>query len=146
MLASFHSFLDFHGKVALVGTMTNLLDFPMIFIGCQHRPIFQTSVFFYIGASFTTFLWFGIDSELDLFLWLSIGDFLMIFLGSQQWHALWNHNFINMSTLANTAKIYTLLNSMYHNIHTTACAYLKILTLTLKLSSILCKLLICMLC
>ena len=27
-------------------------------------------VFFYIGASFTTFLWFGIDSELDLFLWL----------------------------------------------------------------------------
>ena len=33
MLPSFHSFLDFHGKVALVYTMTNLLDFPMIFIG-----------------------------------------------------------------------------------------------------------------
>ena len=63
------AFLIFTGKVALICTMTNLLDFPTIFIGYQHRPIFRTSFFFfYIGASFTTFLWFGIDSELDLFI------------------------------------------------------------------------------
>ena len=90
MLASYHSFLDFHGKVALVGTMTNLLDFPMIFIGvlATHTSNLSFFFFFYIDASFTTFFWFGIDSELGLFLWLI--------------HRRLSHDFLGFSTVTRT--------------------------------------------
>ena len=34
--AGLHNFLDFHGKVTLVCALTNLFNFPMIFMGCHY--------------------------------------------------------------------------------------------------------------
>ena len=73
--AGLHNFLDFHGKATLVCALTNLFNFPMIFMS-----VFGTSVFVIMARVSQLSSGLALTCSWTYFYGQSFSDFLMIFI------------------------------------------------------------------